>query len=146
MMKMNIKTLCAILIILVFISGCSGKDKVKPSADSLLTTEALNDISIVRTAYQDKNNSALQNYLAPELYESISKQMFFDRNDLSLSPQIVRIIGTEVMVTVNWQGVWTMKSEARKDRGVAIFVFEGSPMKLVRIDGDHPFLIPLSRD
>jgi len=50
------------------------------------------------------------------------------------------------MININWQGTWVIKGNDIKNLGVAVFVFEGSPMKLIRVDGDNPFLTPLAKD
>ncbi len=134
------------IILILTLSGCGGKDKVKPSADSLLATGAINAINAIKTAYQEKERESLQNHLAPEIAESTLKELFFDKAELSFTPRMVRIDASIIMVNLTWQGTWVIKGSDIKDRGVAVFVLEGSPMKLVRVDGDNPFHIPAIRD
>ncbi len=135
----------AVLIILALIFlGCGGKDKVKPSADSILTTESLNSINIIKTAYQERDGSILQSRLDPVLAKDILKELIFEKAELSFTPRMVRINNSTVMVNLNWQGTWVIKDNSIRNRGVTVFVFEGSPMKLMRIDGDNPFHTPLT--
>lgn len=140
-----------LLITLIFIFlGCGGKDKVKPSADSLLATETINVIDSIKAAYQEKERESLQNHLAPDIAESTLKELFFEKAELSFAPRMVRIDDSTVMVNLNWQGTWVIGGSDIKNRGVAVFVFvgydstlrEGSPVKLIRIDGDNPFQTP----
>ncbi len=139
----NFKKTCAILITLAFIFlGCGGKDKVKPSADSILTKEALYSINAIKTAYQEKEQDILQTHLGPTLAENILKELSFEKAELSFTPRMVKINASTVMVNINWQGIWVIKHNNIKNRGVAVFVFEGSPMKLIRIDGNNPFHTP----
>lgn len=133
------KTLVILTILAFVFLGC-GKDNVKPSDDSLSTTEALNIINTVKTAYQEKDKDTLKNYLAPALAGSVFKGLFFEKAELSFTPKRVNINGSTVMVNLNWTGKWVIKGNNIKRRGVTVFVFRGSPMRLIRVDGDNPFL------
>ena len=137
------KKILVILTILTFVFLGCGKDNVKPSDDSLLTTEALNVINTVKTAYQEKDKDTLKNYLDPALAGSVFKGMFFEKAELSFTPKRVNINGSTVMVNLNWMGTWVIEGKTIKRRGVAVFVFRGSPMRLIRVDGDNPFLFPV---
>lgn len=130
------------LLFLIF-PGCTKKEEVKPSADSLLTTEAINTINDLRTAYQEKNSAILRGRSGPLVAEYITDELFFDRVDLSITPRMVKIKASTVVVNSNWQGTWVIRTKTVKNRGLADFVFEGSPMKLIRVEGDNPFRTPL---
>lgn len=133
------KKTCVTLIILVSVFlGCSSKEKVKPSDDSQLTTEALNNIDTLKTAYEGKDWDAFRSRLAPVLAIN-SKEPSFEKAELSFSPRMVDINNSDVMVSLNWMGEWVIRGKERRDRGVAVFVFEGTPLKLSRIEGDNPF-------
>jgi hypothetical protein len=136
------KRYCFILIALALIfSGCGGKDKIKPSDDSRLAMEAFDSIYIIKAAYQDRNSSALKKRLAPELAESILNNLLFEKAELSFTPKIVRIKDSSVIVDLNWQGTWRIsKEEKLKRRGTANLELEKETMKLLRIDGDNPFI------
>ncbi|GMR03329.1 MAG: hypothetical protein BMS9Abin21_163 [Thermodesulfovibrionia bacterium] len=136
------KKTCITLIIFVSIFlGCSSKAKVKPSADSKLTIEALNSIDTLKTAYEGKDWDAFRSRLAPVLTRKISKEPSFEKTELSFSPRMVDINNSDVMVSLNWMGEWVISGKEKRDRGVAVFVFEGTPLKLIRIDGDNPFYL-----
>lgn len=144
---LRMRIIHVILIGIIFISlSCNGKDNVKPSQDSLVTNEALNNINIIKTAYQQKHRDTLQGHLGDALAGDILKRLFFEKAELAITPSMVRIEGSTVMVDTNWQGLWVLRSEKLKDRGVATFVFNGSPMMLIRVDGDNPFLVPLLKE
>lgn len=139
------KTLVIMITLAFVFIGC-GKDNVKPSDDSLSTTEALNIINTVKTAYQEKDKDTLKNYLDPALAESVFKELFFEKAELSFTPKRVNINGSTVMVNLNWRGTWVIKGNNIKRRGVTVFVFKGSPMKLISVEGDNPFHTPVIRD
>jgi hypothetical protein len=130
------------LLFLIF-PGCTKKEEVKPSADSLLTTEAINTINDLRTAYQEKNSANLRDRSGPLVTEYITGELFFDRVDLAITPRMVKIKASTVVVNTSWQGTWVIRTKTVKNRGLADLIFEGSPMKLIRIDGDNPFRTPL---
>jgi len=137
------KSLALSILFLFLLAGCGGKDNVTPSKDSLMTIEALSSINVIKSAYQEKDRDVLQNHLGDAIAEEIKERLFFEKGELSITPRMVRIDGLTVVVDVNWQGTWMIKGEMLKDRGIAAFVFDGSPMRLVRVDGDNPFYAPL---
>ncbi|MEF9425805.1 MAG: hypothetical protein L0956_00995 [Candidatus Mariimomonas ferrooxydans] len=134
------KKTCVTLIILVSVFlGCSSKEKIKPSDDSQLTTEAMNSINTLKTSYEEKDWDTFRSRLTPVLATKISKEPSFEKAELSFSPRMVDINNSDVMVSLNWMGEWVIRGKERRDRGVAVFVFEGTPLKLSRIEGDNPF-------
>ncbi len=141
------KKLSIIFIIPVFIFlACSGKDKVKPSEDSRLATKAFDSIYIIKAAYQEKNQAILQNHIAPELAEDILKNVFFEKAELSFNHRLVKINDSSVIVNLNWHGAWWIVKDTKlKNRGAANLVLDKETMKLLQIDGDNPFSIPLVR-
>lgn len=134
------------ITLILTLLGCGGKDKVKPSADYLLTTEAIETINVLKTAYQGKDIIKLKGISSSEIADRVAGGLFFDSAELSFAPRTVRIKDQSVMVNTNWQGTWIINNNTFKNRGIAVFVFEGSPLKLVRIDGDNPFHTPVIRD
>lgn len=138
------KKFCLVFVLLFLISlGCTKKEEVKPSADSLLTTEAINTIDALRVSYQEKNSAKLRGNAGPLVAEHITDELFFDRVDLSITPRMVKIKASTVVVNTSWQGTWVIRTKTVKNRGLADLVFEGNPLKLIRIDGDNPFRTPL---
>ncbi len=140
------KKIYAFILIIAFISFGCGKDKVKPSADSIMTQNAIQTIDVIKNAYQEKERITLEENLEPALSLEISKELAFEKAELSFAPRMVRISASNITVRLNWQGTWTIKGKTFKDRGVGILVFQRETMKLTRIDGDNPFLIPASSD
>ncbi len=133
-----------ILIILAFIFlGCNSKDRVKPSADSLIASEAIDKINAIKTAYEEKDRNTLPKNLSVRPWEDIVQQLSFESAELSFVPRMVRITASSVMVHMNWHGEWVIDGKGIKNRGISVFVLEGEPLKLMRVEGDNPFQIPL---
>lgn len=138
---MRIISILFISIILVSF-GC-GKDNVKPSEDSLMATEAFNNIKILKDAYESKNSRILQNRIAPHIARGILKALYFDEAELDLKPRMVKIQETDLVVNISWKGSWQFPDETRlENRGVADLIFDRETMKLLEIKGDNPFSIP----
>ena len=131
-------------VALFLLLGCSTRDEVKPTEDSLLTKEAVESIKVIKTAYQEKNRDVLINRLDEAMASEVTAGLFFEKVEISITPWIVKIKDSRVIVNIDWQGVWNIGGKEKKSRGIADFVFEGSPLKLIRVDGDDPFRVLLS--
>jgi hypothetical protein len=141
------KSLVVLILPFIVFLGCTKKEEIKPSPDSLLTTEAINTMNAIKTAYESKNESALQKHLGDFLLDKILNNPSFDEAELDLTPRMVRLTDEAVKIRLNWKAQWrTGKEQTKKDRGVAYFVFHKETMKLTYIEGDNPFLIPSLRD
>jgi hypothetical protein len=113
--------------------GCSTRDEVKPTEDSLLTQEAMESIRVIKTAYQEKNRDVLINKLDEVMASEVTAGLFFEQVEISITPWIVKIKDSRVIINIDWQGVWNIGGKETKSRGIADFVFEGSPLKLIRL-------------
>lgn len=132
-----------ILIVIVLLSfGCS-KDKVKPSEDSLIATQAIENINIVKDAYLQKDKTTLQTHAASNASEDIINNMYFEKAEMEFNPRFINITESAVKVNLNWQGAWWIAAERKLDsRGAVNFFLDKDTLKLIKIDGDSPFQIP----
>jgi hypothetical protein len=46
------------------------------------------------------------------------------------------------MLNITWKSKWTVQGKQLEDRGMAVFVMEGRPLKLSRIMRANPFVAP----
>lgn len=131
------------LLLVIFSFGCTGKESVKPSADSLLAKEAVNRIDIIKNAYEAKDTGILRNQIHADISESVLKNIQFEKAEMSFSPRMVRITGETVIVNLNWKGLWRFAQDKKyENRGLANFVLQRDTLKLIQIEGDNPFSIP----
>lgn len=131
------------LIVFIFSYSCAGKESVKPSADSLLAKEAVNRIDIIKNAYEAKDTGILRNQIHADLSESILKNIYFEKAEVSFSPRMVRITGETVIVNLNWQGLWRFAQDKKyENRGLANLILQRDTLMLIQIEGDNPFSIP----
>jgi len=143
---MTAKKMYAYLLVFLLISaGCTGKEKIKPSADSMTAQNTINAVNLVKDAYLQKDVRVLQEQLEPALSDEVISQLFFDKAELSLTPRMIRIKDSVVTVQINWQCEWTAKGRAMKNSGVSTLVFKKDNMKLIQIEGDKFFHMPSFR-
>jgi hypothetical protein len=131
------------LLVFIFFYSCTGKESVKPSADSLLAKEAFNRIDIIKNAYESKDTGILKDQIHADLFKSILRNINFEKAEMSFSPIMVRITGETVIVNLNWKGLWRfVKDKKVENRGAGNLVLQRDTLKLIQIEGDNPFIIP----
>ncbi len=134
------------LLVFIFSYSCTGKESVKPSADSLLSKEAVKRIEIIKKAYESKDTGILKDQIHPDLSGSILNNINFEKAEMSFSPRMVRITGETVIVNLNWQGRWLFAQDKKyENRGLANLVLQRDTLILIQIEGDNPFSTPLEK-
>ena len=127
----------------IFSYSCTGKVSVKPSADSLLSKEAVKRIEVIKKAYESKDTGILKDQINPDLSGNILNNIHFEKAEMSFSPRMVRITGETVIVNLNWQGRWLFAHDKKyENRGLANLVLQRDTLILIQIEGDNPFSIP----
>jgi len=131
------------LVLLLFPVGC-GKKEVKPvTQESKTAQEAFDLADTIRKAYEKNDKSALQENSTTEGYrELISAIKSFDRAELTFTPTWVEIKDSSVSLNISWKGAWTVRGTVTNESGLAVFVLEGSPLKLSKILRENPFRQP----
>ena len=132
-----------LFIAMLFLVSC-GKKEVKPvSQESKLAQEAFQLAETLRQAYVKNNRSTLEDNSTSDGYrELIGVMKKFDNAELTFTSTWVEIKDSSVYLSVSWKGVWTVGTKSREERGLAIFVLEGSPLKLAKVQRDNPFRQP----
>lgn len=127
-----------------FLTACGGKKETKAvSSESNVSLEAFAVAETVRSAYVRKDFAALANACTNEGYrEVLSAVKHFDSVDLSFTPKWVEVDKSKVYLNIAWKGTWVVGKETVNERGMAVFLFEGSPLKLSKIVKGNPFKYP----
>ena len=98
---------------------------------------------VIKDAYIKNDLSTLEKNTTKDSYKDIIEaRKYFDSTDLSFTPHWVEIDGATVNLQVSWKGTWTVKGKSIEDRGLAVFVMEGRPLKLAKVLRDNPFRKP----
>ena len=132
------------LLVLVLLPACGGKKEVKPvSPESKLAEEAFSVVERLRAAYVRKDFPAIQEISTTDGYRHVIDSIkHFDSVDLTFTPKWVEIDKSVVQINVAWKGMWTIGGEMVPERGMAVFLLEGKPLKLSKVLRGNPFKYP----
>lgn len=138
----NISVLFYISMILVLVS-CSDKEVKKVSDDSKIAHEAFKLTDTLKKAYIENDRRTLKENSTEDAFSEIfGANKPFDIAELIFTPTWVEIQGSTVSVTISWKGTWKWEEKITEERGLAVFVFEGRPLKLIKIKRENPFSYP----
>jgi len=126
---------------LFLLTACGGdKEAKKVSPESLLAQEAFELAETLKSDYVSRDRAGLEKNATESGYQELLGSMkSFDSAELSFTPTWVEMQDSTVRLTVSWKGTWSMESKTTEERGIAIFVFEGRPLKLSQVQRANPF-------
>jgi|WetSurMetagenome_2_1015567.scaffolds.fasta_scaffold170083_2 hypothetical protein len=132
-----------VLFVLLLLVSC-GKKEVKPvSPESKIAQEAFQLAEKLKEAYINKDKAALEENTTTDSYKELTAAIrYFDKADLTFTPTWVEIKDSAVSLTVSWKGTWTVGGKMIEERGLAIFILEGQPLKLAQVKRENPFSQP----
>ena len=130
-------------MLLVFLISCGKKEVKEVSEASLLAQEAFRLAETIKQAYLDNDRKALEKNTTQDGYrELIGEIKSFESAEIEFTPTWVEIDDTVVKLTVSWQGTWIVSDFTKEDRGIAVFVMEGQPLKDAQVLRASPFRQP----
>ncbi len=132
------------LILLVFALGaCHGKEVKQPSPESRLSLETFAVIETIRDAFVKNEIEIIRTHSTADGYKDITANKKPSESvELTFTPRWVEIDGDQVTVNVTWKSKWRASGGVISDRGMAVFVLEGRPLKVAKILRANPFLFP----
>ena len=137
------RNLIFLFIIMTCLISCGKKEVKKVSDESRTAREAFELAETLKTAYLDHDRKTLEENTTKDGFrELIGTMKSFDSAKLSFTPTWVEIEAPVVYLTVSWKGTWTVQDKKKEERGTAVFVMEGSPLKLAQIQRANPFQQP----
>ncbi len=132
-----------LLIAIIFLISCGKGEVKKVSEESKLAQEAFELAETIRSAYIKNDREILErNFTADGYRELIGAIKSFDSAELTFTPLWVEIEDSIVSLNVSWKGTWIAGGKRTEDRGVAVFVLEGRPLKLSQVRRANPFRQP----
>jgi hypothetical protein len=141
--KHSIISLFSFLSLFLLLASCGKKEVKQVSEDSKTAQQAFMLSEEIKNAYIKNDLSTLEKNTTKDGYKDIiESRKLFDSTDLSFTPHWVEIDGSTVSLQVSWKGIWTVKGKSIEDRGLAVFVMEGRPLKLTKVLRDNPFRKP----
>jgi hypothetical protein len=143
------RALALIGIILFFLTGglllisCEGKEVKPVSQESKIAQEAIQLAETQKNAYEENDRQTLESLSTIDGYrELIGSLKTFDSAELTFTPTWIEIQDSTVKLTISWKGTWVVKGKTTEERGIAVFVLEGTPLKLAQIQRSSPFRQP----
>ncbi len=123
--------------------SCGKKEVKPPSQESKTAQEAFALSESIREAFTKNDSDTLQKDSTESGFKDIAGgKRAHSSVELEFTPRWVDIEQTQVMVNIAWKSKWTIAGKQVEDRGMAVFVMEGKPLKLAKILRANPFVVP----
>lgn len=137
------KKIVLILMAMALLVACGKKEVKQVSLDSKVTSEAFVLIEKVRDAFVKKDLVTIQQNSTEGGYRDImSNRKAYDSVELTFTPRWVEIEKDQTILNVTWKSRWTTSGKSATDRGMAVVILEGAPLKVAKIVRGNPFVYP----
>ena len=135
------KKLALFLLICIALFSCS-KKQIKPvSEETKATKEAFALAETIKDAFIKKDLAALEKNTTIDGLRSVTAYgKGFDNVDITFTPRWVEIEDNQISLNISWKSTWVVSGKRTEGRGMAVFVMEGSPLKLTKIMRANPFV------
>jgi hypothetical protein len=137
------KNILLLLLAGVMLVSCGKKEVKQVSQESRTALEAFSLAENVKTAFINRDDITLKKSSTEEGYRDITvNPRAFDRVDFTFTPRWVEIEGDRLNVNISWKSTWVVSGRSTEDRGMAVFVMQGSPLRVAKILRANPFIYP----
>ncbi len=132
------------LFIGLILVSCGKKEVKQVSQESKITLEGFALTETIKNAFIKNDRITLQKNSTESGYKDITaNKKAFDSVELSFAPKWVDIENNKIQVTIAWKSTWIYSGKSAEGRGMAVFVMEGTPLRVSRILRANPFIFPL---
>jgi len=137
------KKILLLVLVGAMLVSC-GKKEVKPvSQESKMTLEAFALAETIKNAFIVKDDITLKKNSTESGYKDITADTkVFDSIEITFTPRWVDIENNQLHVNISWKSKWVVSDKSTAERGMAVFVMEGTPLKVSRILRSNPFVMP----
>jgi hypothetical protein len=137
------KKIALIIIAGLLLVSCGKKEVKQPSQESKIAQEAFALAETLRTGFTKRDMNTLRNNSTEAGFRDLTMNTRpYDSVDLTFTPRWMEIDGSQVALNISWKSSWSEKGRSSDDRGMAVFVMEGKPLKLASILRANPFVLP----
>ncbi|UCE79770.1 MAG: hypothetical protein JSV13_03785 [Nitrospiraceae bacterium] len=138
------KKIVFVILIVLLVMSCGKKEAVKKiSHESQLAQESFALAETVRQAFEKGDLGIIKINSTEAGYADItSNERAYDRVGLVFTPRWVEIEDENVSLNIAWKGTWTADDMIAQESGMAIFLMEGTPLKVTKILRANPFVFP----
>jgi len=140
------KKVLLLLFVGVLLVSCGKKEVKQVSQESKLTQEAFTLTETVKNAFMVKDNITLKKSSTEEGYRDITTNTReYERVELTFTPRWVDIEGNQLHLNISWKSTWVASGRSTEERGMAVFVMEGIPLKISKVLRGNPFVFPVQQ-
>jgi hypothetical protein len=140
---MRITALLMMLLAAVALVSCGKKEVRPPTQESKTALEAFALADKIKDAFMKKDIEAIRVDSTESGYKEVTaNRKSYDSVELTFNPRWVEIEQDKVTLNIAWKSTWTAGGKETEDRGMAVFVMEGRPLKLSGILRTNPFTFP----
>jgi hypothetical protein len=137
------KKILLVLLFGVLLVSCGKKEVKKVSPESKLITDAFSLAETVKNAFIVKDTITLQKSSTADGYKDITANTSaYDKVEITFTPRWVDIENNQLNVNISWKSSWVVSGKKTEDRGMAVFLMEGTPLKIIKILRANPFICP----
>ena len=137
------KKILLLVLACVMLISCGKKEVKQVSQASKMTTEAFALAETIKNAFIIKDDITLKKNSTDSGYKAITANTrSFDSVELTFTPRWVDIDNDQLHVNISWKSSWIVSGKSKAERGMAVFVMEGTPLKVSKILRANPFVMP----
>jgi hypothetical protein len=137
------KKILLLLLFGVLLVSCGKKEVKQVSQDSKMALEAFTVAETVKNAFMVNDDITLKKNSTEAGYRDIMEnKKAYDRVELTFTPRWVEIENNQLQVNIAWKGVWVAAGKSTEERGMAVFVMDGAPLKITKVLRANPFVFP----
>lgn len=138
------KKIAFLILSVVLLISCGGKKEVKQiTQESKSATEAFSVAETIKTAFINKDAATIKKNASDSGFKDITaNKKIYDSVDLTFTPRWVEIEGDKLLVNISWKSTWSLSGRKNEERGMAVFVMQGNPLKVTKILRANPFINP----
>ena len=139
----RIFSLLAALLAMAFLAACDSKEVKPVSTESKTALESFSVVEAVRQAFIKNDKDGVLSHATEAGLKSIMvNNKAYSSVKLSFTPRWVEIEEGKVTLNVSWESTWTLGDKTLEDRGMAVFTLDGAPLKISKVEGANPFVMP----
>ncbi len=141
------KKVLLLLLVGMMLVSCGKKEVKQASQESKLAQEAFALAETIKKAFMGKDNITLQKNSTEAGYKDITANTRgyargYDSVEFTFTPRWVSIENNRLHVNISWKSSWVVSGRSKEDRGMAVFLMEGTPLKVSGILRGNPFVMP----
>lgn len=134
------KKITLLLLACLLLVSCGKKEVKQTTQESKSAKEAFGVAETIKNAFLAKDSATIQRNTTETGFKDVmSGKQAYDSAEITLTPRWVEIEGEQMHVNISWKSAWTLSGRKSEERGMAVFVMEGNPLKVTRILRANPF-------